>query len=144
MVRFTPRRSLPSLALGASLAASVTASALADTATPQPSGAMRGSEIREMVTRNRIFLATPLGGEFPLTYRADGVVDGSGEAVGLGRFARPKDRGRWWIEGDQLCQRWQSWYDGKRMCFVIRLSGQNRFTWQQDNGDRGRGRFALR
>jgi hypothetical protein len=114
--------------------------AFADTST----GTMNGAEIREMVTRNRIYLATPLGGEFPLNYRPNGVVDGTGEAAGLGRFARPKDSGRWWIAGDQLCQKWQSWYDGKRMCFVIERSGANRFIWRQDNGDTGRGRFAAR
>lgn len=106
--------------------------------------AMNGDELRSMVTQNRVFLATPLGGEFPLNYRPNGQVDGSGEALGLGRFVQPKDKGRWWISGNSLCQQWETWYDGKRMCFVIQRNGANRFSWQQDNGDKGTGRIAPR
>lgn len=60
------------------------------------------SDIREDIIGKRIYLAVPLGGEFPLNYRKNGQVDGSGEALGLGRFAKPNDTGRWWIKGDRL------------------------------------------
>ncbi len=39
--------------------------------------------------------ATPFGGEFPLNYRRNGKVDGNGEALGLGRWVKPEDTGRW-------------------------------------------------
>src|SRR5688500_14134724 len=81
---------------------------------------LAGGELGRTVSGRRIYLATPLGGEFPLYYRADGQVDGSGEAVGLGRFMAPKDSGRWWVAGDKLCQKWTSWYDGKTFCFTLR------------------------
>jgi hypothetical protein len=100
------------------------------------------SDIREKITGKRIFLAVPLGGEFPLYYRRDGRVDGSGEAVGLGRLARPNDSGRWWVNGNRLCQQWQTWYDGKRMCFQLISLGGNRLRWNQDNGDTGLARIG--
>jgi hypothetical protein len=101
-----------------------------------------GDTIRKKVTGKRIYLATPLGGEFPLFYQAGGRVDGSGEAVGLGRWVRPTDSGRWWVSGDRLCQRWQTWYDGRTMCFKLTYIGENRLRWVQDNGDSGLARIG--
>lgn len=99
-------------------------------------------DIRSRIAGKRIFLAAPLGGEFPLFYRADGRVDGTGEALGLGRFIRPTDSGRWWISGNRLCQQWQTWYDGMRMCFQLQYLGNSRLRWTQDNGDTGVARIG--
>lgn len=128
------RRSLTLLVLLAVAAGA--APATADT------GPMSGKEIRAAVSGNRIFLQTPLGGEFPLYYRKDGVVDGSGEALGLGRFMAPKDSGKWWIKGDRLCQQWQEWYDGKQQCFVLRRTGQTSLYWKRDDGLEGEARIG--
>lgn len=99
-------------------------------------------DIRNKISGKRIYLAAPLGGEFPLFYQRDGRVDGSGEALGLGRWIRPTDSGRWWISGNRLCQQWQTWYDGRRMCFQLIYLGQNRLRWNQDNGDTGLARIG--
>ncbi len=111
-------------------------------AEPGQARELDADDIRELVTGRRIYLATPLGGEFPLYYRRDGRVDGSGEALGLGRFIRPTDTGRWWISGNRLCQQWQTWYDGRRMCFRLTDLGNNRVRWLQDNGDSGVARIG--
>jgi hypothetical protein len=111
-------------------------------AVPAMARQMDNALIREKVTGKRIYLAAPFGGEFPLFYRQDGRVDGTGEAVGLGRFVRPTDSGRWWIAGNRLCQRWQTWYDGKQMCFELEYLGNNRIRWNQDNGDTGLARIG--
>jgi hypothetical protein len=103
---------------------------------------LNGDDIRSKVTGKRIYLATPFGGEFPLFYRTDGRVDGSGEAVGLGRFVRPTDSGTWWVSGDRLCQRWKTWYDGQVMCFKLTNVGKNQLRWEQDNGDNGLARVG--
>jgi hypothetical protein len=118
-------------------AAGAIASCLVMSASPALARELDSSAIREKITGKRIFLAAPLGGEFPLFYRADGRVDGSGEAVGLGRFIRPNDSGRWWVSGNRLCQRWQVWYDGRQMCFQLIHLGGDRIRWNQDNGDTG-------
>jgi hypothetical protein len=103
---------------------------------------LAGGELGRTVSGRRIYLATPLGGEFPLYYRADGRVDGSGEAVGLGRFMAPKDSGRWWVAGDKLCQKWTSWYDGKTFCFTLRKEAGDQVAWTRDDGLAGKARIG--
>lgn len=109
---------------------------------PSLANELGDQEIKARISGKRIYLAAPLGGEFPLFYRPDGYVDGSGEAVGLGRLARPKDSGRWWVRGDRLCQKWQNWYEGKVLCFALTELGSGRLRWVQDNGDSGIARIG--
>lgn len=123
---------------------SVVVSAASANSPSDAAGPVSGEEMRRLVTQNRVYLATPLGGELPLTYYSDGRVDGSGEAVGLGRWLAPKDRGRWWIAGNQLCQQWEQWYDGKRFCFTIERVGAASIIWRRDDGSSGRARLARR
>jgi hypothetical protein len=103
---------------------------------------IKGETIRKMISGKRIYLAAPLGGEFPLYYQPDGRVDGTGEALGIGRLIRPSDSGRWWIAGDSMCQRWQTWYEGRTICFTLYNLGSNKLRWNQDNGDTGVARLG--
>lgn len=100
------------------------------------------NEIQSMIIGKRIYLATPMGGEFPLNYRKNGVVDGSGEALGLGRFVKPNDTGKWWIKGDRLCQQFQTWYKGAPMCFELYKTGSKTLRWVRDNGQVGTARIG--
>jgi hypothetical protein len=100
------------------------------------------ADIREDIIGKRIYLAVPLGGEFPLNYRENGQVDGSGEALGLGRFAKPNDKGRWWIKGDRLCQQFTSWYKGAPMCFELQRINAKQLKWTRDNGETGTARIG--
>jgi hypothetical protein len=101
-----------------------------------------GKTVRETVAGRRIFLAVPFGGELPLYYRRDGRVDGTGEAAGIGRFLKPTDSGRWWVDGNRLCQQWESWYDGKTFCFTLAPAGPNRLAWFRDDGEKGVARLG--
>lgn len=103
---------------------------------------LRDADIRKMIVGRTIYLAAPLGGEFPLNYRPSGVVDGNGEALGLGRFIKPSDEGKWWIKGDKLCQRFQVWYKGAPMCFELTTAGPNKVKWVRDNGETGIARIG--
>jgi hypothetical protein len=105
-------------------------------------GRMTEKEIRQAVIGKRIYLQTPLGGEFPLNYRKNGKVDGDGKALGLGRFMSPADSGRWWIESGQLCQQWTEWYDGKPQCFVLQRTGESTLYWKRDDGLEGEARIG--
>jgi hypothetical protein len=110
---------------------------------PKAEAAMlSANDIRSEIVGRRIYLAAPLGGEFPLNYRRSGVVDGDGEALGLGRFIAPRDRGRWWVRGDRLCQQFSTWYSGEPMCFELTRTGQNRLRWVRDNGQTGLARIG--
>ena len=106
------------------------------------SSPLSGEAIKDRVAGKRIYLKIPLGGEFPLYYQTNGVVNGSGEAVGLGRFMRPKDSGKWWINGNRLCQQWQTWYDGKPFCFTITDNGPSQIKWKRDDGLAGTARIG--
>jgi hypothetical protein len=105
-------------------------------------GPLRGKAIEQVIKDRRIYLKAPLGGEFPLYYQGNGVVDGSGEAVGLGRFMAPTDRGRWWVVDDRLCQQWEEWYDGQRHCFILERTGETTLYWKRDDGLEGEARIG--
>jgi hypothetical protein len=103
---------------------------------------LAGPEIRDLIAGKRVYLAVPLGGEFPLYYQTNGQVNGSGDAVGLGRFLKPNDSGRWWVDGNKLCQKWMTWYDGKPFCFQIVDQGSDRIGWIRDDGYSGTARIS--
>lgn len=115
--------------------------AVSAAATPIPvhatGEALAGAALKSFISGKRVYLAVPLGGEIPLNYRAGGVVDGSGEAAGLGRYMTPKDKGRWWVSGNRLCQKWQQWYDGRTFCFTVAKLSENRIRWVRDDGKSG-------
>jgi hypothetical protein len=118
-----------------------TAPALAST-DPSSGEPVRGKSIKTLIAGRRIYLAVPFGGEFPLHYQADGRVDGSGEAVGLGKFLAPTDSGRWWVEENRLCQQWTQWYDGRVFCFTLEKLSDNRLIWRRDDGEEGLARIG--
>lgn len=103
---------------------------------------LKGEALRSLVSGKRVYIATPLGGEIPVYYAPDGTVTGSGEAIGLGRWLKPRDSGVWWVSSDQLCQRWRQWYNGKTFCFTAVLVGRSSLEWTRSDGKRGRARIA--
>lgn len=113
-------------------------------ATPAAANQLSGTDIQAEIVGRQIFLAAPLGGEFPLNYRRNGVVDGTGEALGLGRFVKPSDTGKWWVRGDLLCQRFETWYNGAQLCFTLTRLGPNKLRWLRDNGESGTARIGAR
>ena len=125
-LRFAPL----ALALGVTLA-------LGATSADASGEALSGAALKSFIGGKRIYLAVPLGGEIPLTYRKNGRVDGTGEAAGLGRYMTPKDSGRWWVSGNKLCQKWQQWYDGKTFCFTVTKVSDSRIRWVRDDGRSG-------
>jgi hypothetical protein len=103
---------------------------------------LSGPLITEIVKGKRIYIEVPFGGEMPLYYRADGYVDGSGEAVGLGRYLAPTDSGRWWVEENRLCQQWKTWYDGRVFCFTLQTLANDQLYWRRDDGEEGKARIS--
>ena len=124
-LRFAPAGLVLSFALLAAAPAGASAEALS------------GPALKSFVSGKRIYLAVPLGGEIPLTYRKNGLVDGTGEAAGLGKYMTPKDSGRWWVNGNKLCQKWQEWYDGRTFCFTVTKISDSRIRWVRDDGKSG-------
>jgi hypothetical protein len=108
----------------------------------QSSGELSGSELRQLVNGKTVYLAAPLGGEFPLNYKPDGSVTGDGAAVGLGRFFAARETGKWFMSGNQLCQQFPTWYSGQRLCFNVAKLPNNRIRWTRDNGETGVARLG--
>ncbi len=103
---------------------------------------MKEADIRSLIIGKTIYLAAPMGGEFPLNYHPSGQVDGTGKALGLGKFIQPTDQGRWWIQSDKLCQQFKVWYDGSPMCFDLTETGEGKVKWVRDNGETGTARIG--
>lgn len=123
------------------LAFASAALALCTIAGPAAAEQMAGAAIRDTIKGKRVYLGTPFGGEFPLYYRSDGQVSGDGTAFGLGRYFAPRETGRWFIEGDRLCQQFPTWYNGRVSCFTLRRTGETTLRWRRDDGYSGRARI---
>ena len=109
---------------------------------PAAAEALKGSELKSLVSGKRIYLKTPFGGEFPLYYQTSGAVSGDGSALGLGKFMAPKETGKWWVDGQNLCQQWPTWYDGKKTCFTVEKTGPTTINWLRDDGKSGTARIG--
>ena len=109
---------------------------------PAQADNLQGQELKSLVSGKRIYLQTPFGGEFPLYYQTSGVVSGDGSALGLGKFMAPKEKGKWWVKGANLCQQWPTWYDGKTTCFTIEKTGASSLNWVRDDGKSGTARIG--
>ena len=72
----------------------------------------------------------------------NGAVSGDGSALGLGKFMAPKETGKWWVDGANLCQQWPTWYDGKATCFTIEKTGDSSLNWVRDDGKSGTARIG--
>jgi hypothetical protein len=105
-------------------------------------GNMGEKDIRSDIIGGTVYVATPLGGELPLNYHTSGQVDGAGKAIGLGRFVKSSDSGKWWIKDDRLCQQFQTWFDGAPVCFELERTGDHRVRWTRDNGRKGMARIG--
>jgi hypothetical protein len=63
--------------------------------------------------------------ELPIVYSANDRMKGTLGTVAA-RFSRgdgASDRGKWWVENDQLCQKSTSWMDGQSYCYKLTLDG---------------------
>jgi hypothetical protein len=128
------------LAIGTLLSLSLTpAYAVTEPESGEP---IIGKSIAATVAGRRIYLSVPFGGEFPLYYQKDGRVDGSGEAVGLGKFLSPTDSGTWWVEDNKLCQKWTRWFEGKVFCFKLEKLPNDKLIWRRDDGEVGVARIG--
>jgi hypothetical protein len=92
---------------------------------------MDSATLRKAVAGKTVHLATPLGG-LPINYRADGTMSGSAGAL-ASYTGSERDRGRWWVVADKLCQRWNSWLGAKSYCFRLRQQGAT-VHWTRNDG----------
>ena len=109
---------------------------------PTKAQSLSGADIRELISGQRVYLSTPFGVELPLIYQSNGTVIGNISGISIARMFAPREAGKWWIQGNVLCQKWPTWYDGKQFCFAVRKIGINRIAWLRDDGTAGTARIG--
>ena len=72
---------------------------------------MAGKNLRQAISGRTVFLATPVGA-VPIRYRRNGTMLGSARGLIAQVTGSKSDKGRWWIIGNRLCQRWSQVDEG--------------------------------
>jgi hypothetical protein len=116
--------------------------ALGQTGAAAGENMLGGHQIKSLIAGKTVFLSTGYGFNMPLHYGGDGNVTGDGSGTVLGRYFAPKETGKWWVENNQLCQQWPSWYEGRTFCFTVHKTGSQTIYWQRDDGYSGTARIS--
>jgi hypothetical protein len=103
---------------------------------------LAGDALRNAVSGKTVYLNIS-GFELPIRYSASGRMSGKmgSMAAALSRGDGASDSGRWWIEDNQLCQRWSSWMEGKSYCYKFTLKRKS-VRWVRNDGRSGTARIG--
>jgi len=105
------------------------------TGTQAEQGILSGEEISKLIAGASVEIDTPIGSKLPIRYAPDGQL--SGQAGQLAFYLGASwDRGRWWISSDQLCHKWNHWFNSEPQCLRLKKEGR-RFRWWTDDGTSG-------
>ncbi|MBE09280.1 MAG: hypothetical protein CMM35_03145 [Rhodospirillaceae bacterium] len=75
---------------------------------------LTSKEIKNRVAAGPLMIKSSADYEFPVELTI--LANGSLEGVSANGYY---DVGRWWIKGDLLCHKWDSWFDGFRKCYGV-------------------------
>jgi hypothetical protein len=116
--------------------------ALPATASLAEPAQLAGDELRQAISGKTVYLNIS-GFELPINYAANGRMSGkmSTVAASFSRGDGAQDRGKWWVAGDQLCQQWTSWMDGKAYCYRLTRDGST-VRWVRNDGRSGTARIG--
>jgi hypothetical protein len=103
---------------------------------------LAGDELRQAISGKTVYLNIS-GFELPISYAPNGRMAGkmSTVAASFSRGDGAQDRGKWWVAGDQLCQQWTSWMDGKTYCYRLTRDGST-VRWVRNDGRSGTARIG--
>jgi hypothetical protein len=103
---------------------------------------LAGDELRRAISGKTVYLRIS-GFELPIRYAANGRMMGkmSTVAASFSRGDGSQDRGKWWVSGDQLCQQWTAWMDGKAYCYKLTREGST-VHWVRNDGRSGTARIG--
>jgi hypothetical protein len=112
------------------------------TASLAESTQLAGDELRQAISGKTVYLNIS-GFELPIRYAANGRMSGkmSAVAASFSRGDGARDSGKWWVTGDQLCQQWTSWMDGKAYCYRLTRDGTT-VRWVRNDGHSGTARIG--
>ena len=103
---------------------------------------LSGDELRHAVAGKTVYLKVS-GFDLPIRYAANGHMSGRINAIAAS-FSRgdgASDTGKWWVDNDQLCQKWSSWLELKSYCFKLTRDG-NSVHWVRNDGLSGTARIS--
>ena len=123
-----------SFAVAAASSLVVASAALAGDAKP-----LSGPQLQKFVAGKTVVLHTSIGG-VPITYSGNGTMSGAAKSMAM-YAGRERDKGRWRVLGDQICQKWDVWLEGKSYCFTFRLDGRT-VHWRGLDGRSGTATIA--
>jgi hypothetical protein len=103
---------------------------------------LAGDALRQAISGKTVYLNIS-GFELPIVYSANGRMKGTigTVAASFSRGDGTTDHGKWWVENDQLCQKWTSWMYGQSYCYKLTLDG-NKVTWVRNDGHAGTARIG--
>jgi len=103
---------------------------------------LSGDALRSAIADKTVFLKIS-GFELPIQYSSRGTMKGrmSSFAAAFSGSEGVSDRGKWWVDGSRLCQKWSSWMDGETYCYTLSRSG-DRVRWVRSDGRSGTARIA--
>jgi SH3 domain-containing protein len=96
---------------------------------------LTGHEISALVAGATLEIDTPLGSKLPVNYAADGRLNGHARQLAL-YLGAAADTGRWWVASDQLCHKWDHWFNAEPRCLRLRRDGR-KIQWWNENGQHG-------
>ena len=96
---------------------------------------LTGDEISALVAGATVEIGTPLGSKLPVSYAADGRLNGQARQLAL-YLGAAEDTGRWWVISDQLCHKWDHWFNSEPQCLRLRRDGR-KIQWWRDTGEHG-------
>jgi hypothetical protein len=96
---------------------------------------MTREEIQRDLVGALFVVDTPLGTTIPIRISTDGMLAGKAGVLAP-MLGAAKDRGRWWLERDQICMKWFRWFDAKARCISLQREA-NRILWHEDSGESG-------
>jgi hypothetical protein len=124
------------------LAAAAVATLSLGTVQANAQGALEGDALRNAIVGKTVFLNIS-GFELPIQYSSRGTMKGSmgTVAAALARGDGSSDRGKWWVDGNQLCQKWYTWMEGQTYCYKLSRNGNN-VRWVRNDGRSGTARIG--
>lgn len=100
---------------------------------------LTGEALKQMISGRTVVLNTPVGG-IPISYRGDGTMVGRAKDLKM-YTGQERDKGTWWVKSDQVCQKWETWLEGRSYCFTLRLEGKV-VHWRRNDGRSGTATIA--
>lgn len=102
---------------------------------------LSGDALRGAVSGKTVFLNVS-GFELPIQYAPRGTMKGSmgTVAAAFSRGDGSTDRGKWWVDGNQLCQKWSTWMEGNTYCYKLSRNGSH-VRWVRHDGRSGTARI---